>query len=103
MLSTKCFVKSLTIFVNSKATFDKILPKRGMSWITFSPNFTMLDSWVFAIFIWTDELLAKAIQSLETYVLVDNNLCGKLVRFTNQFNERVKVTSVKFFLQILTY
>ena len=97
MLSTKCFVKSLTIFVNSKATFDKILPKRGMSWITFSPNFTMLDSWVFAIFIWTDELLAKAIQSLETYVLVDNNL------FTNQFNERVKVTSVKFFLQILTY
>ena len=40
---------------------------------------TILNGWVFNNFIWADELFAKALWSLETFVLVNNNLCRKLV------------------------
>ena len=54
------------------------------------------------------ELLVKALRSLETWVLVNNNLCGKLFSLLESmttFDERFKVTLVPFFffLQILTY
>ena len=43
------------------------------------PNCTILDNWVFENFILADEPFAKTSQIFETYVLVNNNLCGKLV------------------------
>ena len=42
-------------------------------------NYTILESRVFNHFILADELFAKALQGLETYVSVDNNLLRKLV------------------------
>ena len=48
-----------------------------------------------------DESFAKALQSLETCVLVNNNLCGKLVsslEFPVKFDERFQVTSVPFLI-----
>ena len=41
----------------------------------------------------------KALRIFETYVLVNDNLCGKLVlslELSIKFNERFKVTSVPF-------
>ena len=40
-------------------------------------NFTILDSYVFPMFILADELFAKSLQIFETCVSVDNNLLGK--------------------------
>ena len=60
---------SSTIFIKSKLVFSdgpKILPKN-------SPNSTILSSWLFDNLIGADELNAKASQSLETYLLVNNN------------------------------
>ena len=47
------------------------------------------------------ELFAKALQSPETCVLVNNNLCGKLFSSLESpptFGESFKVTSVPFFI-----
>ena len=52
-------------------------------------------------FILADELFAKALQGLETYVSVDNNLRGKLVSSLESpitFDERFKVTSISFLI-----
>ena len=43
------------------------------------PDCAILDSWVFDNFMLAYELFAKVLQSLETCVSVNNNLCGKLV------------------------
>ena len=63
-----------------------------------SPNCTILARWkVFGNFVLADKLFAKALQSLETCVSVNNNLCGKLVsslEFPITFDKRFKVTSV---------
>ena len=53
-----------------------------------------------------DEPFAKSLQFFETCVSVNNNLCRKLVsslEFPIKLDERFKVTSVTFLLQILTY
>ena len=47
-------------------------------------------------FLYTDEPFAKALRSLETCVLVNNNLCEKLV-LSQEFEESFKVTSIPFF------
>ena len=55
----------------------------------------------FDSFISADQIFAKALRSLETCVLVNNNLCRKLVsslEFTIVLDERFKVTSVPFFI-----
>ena len=47
-----------------------------------------------------DKPFAKALQSLETYVSVNNNLYGKSVsslEFPIKLDERFKLTSVQFF------
>ena len=47
-----------------------------------------------------DKPFAKALQSLETYVSVNNNLYGKSVsslEFPVKLDERFKLTSVQFF------
>ena len=43
------------------------------------PDCPILWNWVFDNFILADEPFAKAFQSLETFVLVKNDLCGKLL------------------------
>ena len=61
------------------------------------PNCTFLDNWIFEDFILANEPFTKALQIFETCVLVNNNLCGKLVsslEFRIKFDERFKVTSV---------
>ena len=48
-----------------------------------------------------DEPFAKVSQSLKTCVLVNNNLCGKLVSSLESpitFDERFKFASVPFFI-----
>ena len=60
-----------------------------------------LDNWVFESFILADEPFAKTLRIFETCVLVNNNLCGKLVlslELPIKFDEKFKVTSVLFFL-----
>ena len=63
-------------------------------------DYIILENWVFKNFILADEPFAKALRIFENCVLVNNNLCGKLVlslELPNKFNERFKVTSVPFF------
>ena len=70
------------------------------------PNCVILDKWVFENFILADETFAKALRIFETCVFVNNDLCGKLISslaLATRFDERFKVTSVLFLLQILTY
>ena len=43
-----------------------------------SPDCPILCNWVFDNFILADDPFAKALRSLETCVLANNNLCGKL-------------------------
>ena len=44
-----------------------------------SLNCTSWDIWVFENFILDDETFAKALRIFETFVSVNNNICGKLV------------------------
>ena len=99
-LSRKYFPKFRAIYVSFLATLDKIFPKIGLSRRT-PPNCTILDNWIFENFILADEPFAKALRIFETYVLVSNNLCGKLVsslEFPIKFDERFKVNLVPFFI-----
>ena len=55
----------------------------------------------FENFILTEELFAKTLWNLETYVLVNNNLCGKLfssLELLTSFDEIFKATLVSFFI-----
>ena len=61
------FIKSNPIFING----PKILPQNPS-------DCPILCNLVFHIFILADELFAKALRSLRTCVLVNNNLSGKL-------------------------
>ena len=54
------------------------------------PDCPILCNWVFDNFILADELFVKALQSLETCLLVNCNLCGKLfllLQAPTAFNE----------------
>ena len=63
-----------TLAVKGQAGFSNV--PRSIS--RNPPNCTILDSWGFEIFIFAEELFAKAIRNLETCVLVNYNLYGKL-------------------------
>ena len=67
----------------------------------FTNTFTyILYVRVFGNFIFADKLFAKALRSLKTCVLVNNNICGKLVSSLElpiTFEEKFKVTSAPFF------
>ena len=88
-----------TFFIKGKSFFSNSLlnlPKN-------SPYCPILCNWVFDNFILADELFAKVLRSLETRVLVNNNLCGKLVspfESPTTFDERFKVTFVPVFTGI---
>ena len=48
-----------------------------------------------------DELFAKDLQGFTTCLLLDNNLCGKLVSSSElpiKFDDSLKTTSVSFFI-----
>ena len=64
-----------TFFIEGKPVFSngpRSVPKNF-------PDCPMLCNWVFDNFIIADELFAKVLRSLKTCILVNNNLCGKLV------------------------
>ena len=66
-----------------------------------SPDYSILCNWVFDNLILADEFFAKALGSLETCVLVNSNLCGKLfpsLESPTMFDQSFKVTSVLFFI-----
>ena len=59
-------------------------------------------NWILENFILANGTLAKALQTFETCVLDNNNLCEKLVSLLElpiKFDERFKVTSVSFFIR----
>ena len=69
------------------------------------PACTILESWVFYIFILADEQFAKALRGFETCVTVNNNLCRKLVSSLElpiTFDEKSKV-KYHFLLLVLIY
>ena len=47
------------------------------------PDCTILCNWVFDNFILDEELFAGVLWNFETYVLVNNNFCGKLFSSSN--------------------
>ena len=66
---------------------------------------TISDDSVFKNFMLADEPFANILRIFETFVLVNNNLCGKLVLLLElpiKFYEIFKFTSVPFLLAILT-
>ena len=63
------------------------------------PNCIILGNYVSESFLLADESFSKALRSFETCVLVNNNLCGKLVSSLElpvKFDERFKFTLVRF-------
>ena len=61
----------------------------------------VLYSWTCDNFVLPDESFAKALGVLETWILVNSNLWGKLVSLlesSNTLDERCKATSVPFFI-----
>ena len=83
------FIKDTTVYSNGQRS----LPRNPV-------GCTILSSWVFDKFILLDELFAKYLRSFETCVLVNNNLYEKLVSLLElqiTFDERFKITSVRFF------
>ena len=78
------------VFINS----PKGLPKNP-------PDCTILCNWVFESFTLAEELFAKALPSLETCVLVNNDLWKKLflsLESRTTFDEKFKVTVVPFLI-----
>ena len=83
------FIKGEPVFSNG----PKSLPKNPT-------HCTILCNWVFDNFILVDEGFLKAIWRLENCLLVNNNLCGKLVSSLElplSFDEIFNVTSVLLF------
>ena len=87
----------ITFFINGKPVLSN-----GLRSLTKNPtDHIILDNLVFDSLISVDDLLAKAFGRFATYVLVDNNLCGKLFSssgLTIIFNDNHKTTAVLFFI-----
>ena len=99
-----------TLLANSLITFafkgNQFFSDGAKSLPENPPDCPILCNWVFDNFILAEELLEKALRSLETCVLVTNNLWGKLFLSLESlitFGEIFKITSVFFLFQILTY
>ena len=87
---------STTILIKEKLVFSngpKNLPRNP-------PHCPILNNYVFENFKLADELLAKALRSIETCVSVNNKLCVTLASSSGSPNtfERFKVTSVPCFI-----
>ena len=62
---------------------------------------TILCNWVFDNLILAEGLFEKALRSLETYISVNINLCGKLLsswESPTTFDGSFKITAVPFFI-----
>ena len=74
----------------------------GLKGLTnYPPDCPILFNWVFNNFILAEEFFAKALRSLDTCVLANNNLSGKLFWSLESpiiLDESWKVTSVSFFI-----
>ena len=99
-----------TLLANGLSTFlikGKPVFSNGPKSLSRNPHdCTILCNWVFDNSILADELFAKVLQSLETYVLVDNKLCGKLyssLELPIRFDEGFKVPLVPFLLLFLIH
>ena len=82
-------IKTKPVFINS----PRSLPKNP-------PDYRILYNWVLDNSVLADELFAKDLRSLKIGVLINNNLCRKLVsslELPTTFDERFKVTSVPIF------
>ena len=76
-----------TILANNLSTFriksNPVFSNGPRSLTLNPPKCTILDSWVFENFILADEPFAKVLPILETCVLVNNDLRGKLISSLN--------------------
>ena len=89
------FIKDNRVFTNS----FKSLPKNP-------PGCPTLCNRIFDNFILADEPFVKALPSLNTCVLVNNDLCGKLFSALESpatFEVILKVTSVLFFIPDINF
>ena len=87
----------ITFFINGNPVFTKgpsNLPKNP-------PDCIIFDNRVFENLMSTDELLANALQILETCLSVKNNSCGKLVLSSESpimLGDNLITTSFSFFI-----
>ena len=82
------FISSNPVFING----PRSLPKKP-------PDCIILDIWVFDKLISVDKLFAKALRRFAAYLLVNNNLRGKLVSsWPVIFDDNLKTTSDSFFI-----
>ena len=84
----KFLIRGNTVFSNG----PKSLPRKPLDCI-------ILDNWVFDNLISVDDLFAKVIRRFDTCLLVNNNLCGKLVSLSPIiFDDNLKAVSDSFFI-----
>ena len=89
-----------TIFIKDKPVFSN--DARSLS--ENPPNFTILGKLVFHNFILADALFSKVLGSFETCVLVNNNLCGKLLLLLElPIKLDLKLLQYQFLFLILIY
>ena len=87
----------ITFFINGNPVFGnrlRSLPKNP-------PDCIILDNWIFDNLKSVDELFPKALQTFATYILVNNNLWGKLVSSSELsiiIDDNLKTTLVSFFI-----
>ena len=79
-----------TFFIKAKTTFGNgrhFLPRNLL-------NFIIVNIWVFDNFMSCDELFPEALQRLATYLLVNNELCGKLFLLASILSDdNIRVTT----------
>ena len=92
----------ITFFINGNPVFSKgpsNLPKNP-------PDSILFGNWVFKSLMPIDELLANALQMLETCLFVSNNSCGKLplsLESPIMLGYNLITTSFSFLLHTLIY
>ena len=85
----------ITFFISGNPVFSNGL----RSLLRKPPDWNILDIWVFDNLISVHKLFAKALQRFATYLLVNNNLWGKLVSSSPIiFDDNLKATSDSFFI-----
>ena len=85
-----------TFFITDNPVFSNV--HEGL--LKNPPDLPVLCNWVFDNFILGEELFAKALLCIETCLLLNNNLCGKLVSSLESpttFDESFKVISVPIY------
>ena len=98
-----------TLLVNDLSAFPikgkRVVSNGHKSLPKNRPDYRILCNWVFDNFILAEELFAKALWSLKTCVLINNNLWGKFhkllewsLELPTTFDEIFKVTSVSLFI-----